>query len=83
MKTDWGSGCIAPRILNLGTGWMWIVSFTHALLRSSSPRTDWLERTWAPEQVWKRWRMKKKLHHCLRQELNIGHQVRTLVSILT
>jgi hypothetical protein len=24
----WGSGCIAPRILNLGTGRRWVVSFT-------------------------------------------------------
>jgi hypothetical protein len=28
MKTYWGSGCIAPRILDLGTGWRWVVSFT-------------------------------------------------------
>jgi hypothetical protein len=29
MKTNWGSGGIAPRILDLGTGWRWVVSFTH------------------------------------------------------
>jgi hypothetical protein len=28
MKTYWGSGGIAPRILDLGTRWMWVVSFT-------------------------------------------------------
>jgi hypothetical protein len=28
MKTFWGSGCIAPRILDLGTRWRWVVSFT-------------------------------------------------------
>jgi hypothetical protein len=27
MKTCWGSGGIAPRILDLGTGWRWMVSF--------------------------------------------------------
>jgi hypothetical protein len=28
MKTYWGSGGIAPRILDLGTRWRWVVSFT-------------------------------------------------------
>jgi hypothetical protein len=28
MKTYWGSGDIAPRILDLGTRWRWVVSFT-------------------------------------------------------
>jgi hypothetical protein len=28
MKAYWGSGGIAPRILNLGTRWRWVVSFT-------------------------------------------------------
>jgi hypothetical protein len=28
IKTYWGSGGIAPRILDLGTGWNWVVSFT-------------------------------------------------------
>jgi hypothetical protein len=27
MKGCSGSGCIAPRILDLGTSWMWVVSF--------------------------------------------------------
>jgi hypothetical protein len=27
MKTYWGSECIAPRILDLGTKWRWVVSF--------------------------------------------------------
>jgi hypothetical protein len=27
MKTYWGSGCIAPRILNLRTRWWWVVNF--------------------------------------------------------
>jgi hypothetical protein len=29
MKTYWGSGGIAPRILILGTRWKWVVSFAH------------------------------------------------------
>jgi hypothetical protein len=28
MKADWGSGSIAPCILDLGTRWMCVVSFT-------------------------------------------------------
>jgi hypothetical protein len=28
MKTYWGSGDTAPRILDLGTRWRWVVSFT-------------------------------------------------------
>jgi hypothetical protein len=28
MKAYWGSGGIAPRILDLGTRWRWVVSFT-------------------------------------------------------
>jgi hypothetical protein len=27
MKTFWGNGSIAPCIINLGTGWKWVVSF--------------------------------------------------------
>jgi hypothetical protein len=29
MKAYWGSGSIAPRILDLGTRWRWVVSFTY------------------------------------------------------
>jgi len=28
MQTYWGSGSIVPRILNFGTRWSWVVSFT-------------------------------------------------------
>jgi hypothetical protein len=28
MKACWGSGGIDPRILDLGTSWRWVVSFT-------------------------------------------------------
>jgi hypothetical protein len=29
MNAYWGSGVIAPRILDPGTRWRWVVSFTH------------------------------------------------------
>jgi len=32
MKAYWETGDIAPHILDLGTRWMWVVSFTHRLL---------------------------------------------------
>jgi hypothetical protein len=32
MKVYWESGGIAPRIIDLGTGWRWVVSFTPRLL---------------------------------------------------
>jgi hypothetical protein len=34
MKAYWGSGCIAPRILDLGTAWRLVVSFTPRSLYS-------------------------------------------------
>jgi len=39
MKTYWGSGRIAPRILNLATRWMWVVSFTP---RERTLDTHWI-----------------------------------------
>jgi hypothetical protein len=44
METYWGSGGIAPRILNLGTRWRWVVSFTPRPLypRERAPGTDWI-----------------------------------------
>jgi hypothetical protein len=32
MKAYWTSGGTAPRVLELGTGWRWVVSFTPRLL---------------------------------------------------
>jgi hypothetical protein len=36
----WGSGCIDPHFLHLGTSWRWVVNFTHRPLypRRKSPR---------------------------------------------
>jgi len=47
MKTYWGSGHIAPPILNLGIRWGWepLVPIEY-------------EAEWAPKRVWTRWRKK-------------------------
>jgi hypothetical protein len=44
MKTYWGSGCIAPRILEHGTRWRWVVSFTLRPLcpKERTPGTHWI-----------------------------------------
>jgi len=45
-KTYWGSGGIAPHILNLGNGWRWVFSFTERPLyfRGKIPGTHWIGR---------------------------------------
>jgi hypothetical protein len=40
MKAYWGSGFIAPRILNLGTKWGWVVDFTPQPLYSQG-KSPW------------------------------------------
>jgi hypothetical protein len=40
MKTFWGSGGTAPRIIDLGTMWRWVVSFTHCPLYPHD--TQWI-----------------------------------------
>jgi hypothetical protein len=44
MKTYWGSGDIAPHILDLRTRWRWVVSFTTRpiYLREKAPGTHWI-----------------------------------------
>jgi hypothetical protein len=44
MKTYWESGGIAPRILELGTTWRWVVSFTPrpSHPRERAPGTHWI-----------------------------------------
>jgi len=49
LKTYWGRGGTASRILNLGTRWRWVVSFSPL-----APTVQ--EAGWIPEPVWKRWR---------------------------
>jgi hypothetical protein len=36
MKAHWGNAGIAPRILDLGTGWRWVVSFTPRIIREEN-----------------------------------------------
>jgi hypothetical protein len=53
MKTYWGSGCIAPRIFNLGISWRWIVSFTPRPLypRDKSSRFPLDRRLGGPQRL--------------------------------
>jgi hypothetical protein len=58
----WGSGCIDPYFLYLGTGWRWVVSFTLLLLypRGKSPPPLPVpigkKAGWASKPVWTTWR---------------------------
>jgi hypothetical protein len=53
LKTYCGSGGIAPRILDLGTRWRWVVSFTPRphYLKESAPRTHWIGGWVGPKAV--------------------------------
>jgi hypothetical protein len=47
----WGSGCIDPCFLDLGTSWRWVVSFTSQILypRGKSPRYSLKRRLGGPQ----------------------------------
>jgi hypothetical protein len=52
MKTYWGSGGIAPRSLDLGTGWRWVVSRSGRFTpRELSPGTHWIGGWLGPRAV--------------------------------
>jgi hypothetical protein len=55
MKTYWGSGCTAPRILNLGNRWRRVVSCTHLPLypppTERAPGTHWIGGWMCPRAV--------------------------------
>jgi hypothetical protein len=58
----WGSGCIDPHILDPGTSWRWVVSFTLWLLYpvgKEPPAPTGKEAGWGLEPVWLRWRREK------------------------
>jgi hypothetical protein len=58
MKVYWGSGSIAPRILDLGIRWRWVVSLTlwSPYSQQKSPLVPiGYEAGWAPEPVRTRW----------------------------
>jgi hypothetical protein len=56
-KGIWGSGCIDPCFLDLGTSWRWVVSFTLQPFYSwgESPVPIGKGAWWAPEPVWTTW----------------------------
>jgi hypothetical protein len=58
----WGSGCIDPHFLDLGTSWRWVVSFTPLppYPKGKSPRYP-LERRLGGPQSWSGWRGKEKI----------------------
>jgi hypothetical protein len=70
MKTYWGNGGIAPRILDFGTRWRWVVSFTPRPLypKVKSPRYP-LDRRLGGPQI-RSWRGGKEKNSHPRRESN-------------
>jgi len=66
MKAYWGSGGMAPRILNLGSTWSWAVGFRHRslYLRGKSPQCTLCKRLHEPQSWSGRSCEKKESHHC-------------------
>ena len=50
-KENTRNGSMAPFIVSLGTGWQWVVNYTHQLFEWTPVSTGW-----APELVWMFWR---------------------------
>jgi len=78
MKAYWGSGGVAPRILDLGSRWKWVVSFTPGrfIPQGKSP--------WYPfdrKLVWTWWWRKRNAPICTAENLVqiqwIENQLRT------
>jgi hypothetical protein len=85
MKTYWGNGGIAPRILNLATRLRWVVSF---VLRPLYPRGRSLHypldrRLGGPKAGLNAVTKRKNLYHCPYRELNPDRPARSLVCTLT
>jgi hypothetical protein len=81
---EWG---IAPRILNLGTRWRWVVSLTPRPLysqvkRPRNPEPIGYEAGLASEPEWSRWRRERNTSLPLRKT-NPGRPARSLVIILS
>jgi hypothetical protein len=73
----WGSEGIAPRILNLGIRWRWMVSSTlRPLYHRKNPQYPLVEAGWDPEPAWTRWRREKFPAPC--RELNPDHPAHSL-----
>jgi hypothetical protein len=74
-NTGWGSGGIAPRVLNYGTRWRWVVSFTPRPIyrREKNPRYQMVTLGGSGcggEE--------KRSHYCPGQELYPGRSARSL-----
>jgi len=71
MKMYWQSGDIAPHILNLGSRWRWVVSFTprplYSRRKSSCHSLD--RRLGGPQSRSGGEGDEKKFRHCPRREL--------------
>jgi hypothetical protein len=74
MLGEWN---IAPHILNFGTGWGCVVSFTPQPLYPPIPIKK--NTSWAIEPVWRRWQRK----NCPCRESNSSRPACSLVSLLT
>jgi hypothetical protein len=79
IKTYCGSGCIAPRILNLCTRCRWNVSFSPP---GRDRGTHWIGGWVGPEPVWTQWRW-EETHRCPRWEPNPSCPARSLDTIPT
>jgi hypothetical protein len=84
MRTYCGSGGIAPRILNLGTRWKRVVSFTPS--RFNRRERDLLRTGWEAECVVEplcTWWRKENILSLPPPEIEPGRPARSLVTILT
>jgi len=75
MKEYWGSGCMTPHILNLGTRWRRVVSFTP---RPLFPRYPFDRTLRGPQNRPGRGGEEKKSQQFLCRELNPDRRTRTL-----
>ena len=79
----WGMEVIAPLILNLGSGWMWVVSFMPPGFISRGRRSRyWMGAGWAPEPVQTSGRREKYFAPVGNRTVH-GRRARTTVTIST
>jgi hypothetical protein len=85
MKTYWGSGGITPHILDFGTTWRKVLSFTPRPLfsRSQNPRYPLDRRLGGPQSRSGRGDEERKSHNYPRRESNPDRPARSIVSVLT
>jgi hypothetical protein len=62
----WGSGCIDPHFLDLGTSWKWVISFIPWLLYPGKESTVPFVQVvgWTPLLVWTTWRSENSWSYC-------------------